>query len=148
MIHLRDRLSPTLPVDLTEQIEPTRLMRMVFDALDATNWPRATTAMHAVLPTVLAYCYATGLSSSAQIEAAAAHDPHVRYLCAKSAPTFDEVRQFRRQNISPLRETLARVLFEAWSELHGGNVSFLPFIAEADYRLSLAVAADSAAMDI
>lgn len=154
MMSLRSELEGTLPADLSTRIEKTALMRIVFEAVEAANWPKPRPVLEGrtpepVLRTVLVYCYACNILSSVEIETMAKHDPSVRYLCAHDAPEFEEVRSFRRQNISRLRESLARVLHEAWTSLYPGrgSASILPFVAEADHRLSSAVAADSAAMD-
>jgi hypothetical protein len=142
-----------LPADFSKLVGKPTLMRMAFEAIDATNWPRPmppeeNRTPEPVLRTLLGYCYCTGVFSSREIVASAQVDPSVRYLCANDFPTWGQVRQFRRQNVSHLRETLARML-RAICEEFGEPVgaSFFPFIAEADRRLGLAVEADSAAMD-
>jgi hypothetical protein len=154
MTSLRNKLAGALPADLSERIAIPGLMGMVFEAMDATQWPRPLAATadrtpEPVLRTVMIYCYATGVYSSGEIEGLARRDESVRYLCANDFPKFEEIRQFRRRHVSWLRESLARVLHAAWIALYpeDASMSFLPFVAEADYRLSLAVEADSAAMD-
>ena len=154
MTTLRDKLAGALPADLSERIGKLEIMRMVFEAIDATAWPRprvmdAERTPEPILRTVVTYCYVTGVLSSGEIESRARQDQSVRYLCANDRPTFEEVRQFRRHNIPCLRETIARTLYAAWIALYPGdaNISFLPFVAEADHRLASAVEADSAAMD-
>jgi hypothetical protein len=154
MTYLRNELESTLPADLGQRIDTTDLMRIVFDAVHDANWPAAMPPLgdatpEPVLRTVLTYCYASGIFSSAEIETAARHDANVRYLCANDLPNFEEIRRFRRRNISFLRETLARALFTAWNLLNPnrGRITFLPFLAEADHRLASAIEADSAAMD-
>lgn len=154
MKSLRSELEGTLPADLSTRIEKTALMRIVFEAVEASNWPKPRPVTEGrtpepVLRTVLVYCYACDILSSVEIESMAKHDPSVRYLCANDLPEFEEVRAFRRQNISRLRESLARVLHEAWISINSANgtASILPFVAEADHRLASAIAADSAAMD-
>ncbi len=154
MTSLRDSLKPELPANLAESIPPHELMRTVFEAIDATSWPRLTRpepgrASEAVLRTVLAYCYSIGVYSSVEVETMARRDPHVRYLCAGGAPAFDEIRHFRRGHVRSLRETLARVLHSTWLALRpaGPPVSLLPFVMEANDRLAAAIEADSAAMD-
>jgi len=144
-----------LPLDLSGVIAKSNLIRMAFEAVDATQWPRPLPALpdrtpEPVFRTLLAFCYTTGVFASAEIAEMATTDPTVRYLCANDNPSFEAVRVFRRQNISHLRETLARMLHHVWTELHpdeGEVRSFLPFLAEADRRIRLAIAADSATMD-
>lgn len=152
-INIRHALESVLPADLGKWVGRPTLMRMAFEAVDATSWPRPmppepNRTPEPVLRTLLAFCYCVGVFSSREIEASAQHDPSVRYLCANDFPTWEQVRQFRRNNISHLRETLARML-RAVCEEAGEPVgsSFLPYLAEADRRLRLAVEADSAAMD-
>jgi len=154
MTYLRNELEGTLPADASQRIEKIVLMRLVFDAVHETNWPPAPMPIgdatpEPVLRTLLTYCYACGIFSSAEIEAAAQHDSNVRYLCANDSPQFKEIRRFRRRSITHLRESLARILYSVWNILNAdcAPVSFLAFVAEADHRLASAVEADSAAMD-
>jgi hypothetical protein len=154
MTYLRHELEGTLPADASQRIEQNELMRLVFEAVHETNWPPAITPIgdatpEPVLRTVLTFCYACSVFSSAEIEAAAKHDTTVRYLCANDFPQFEEIRRFRRRNIAHLRESLARALYAVWNLLNADRipVSFLAFVAEADHRLACAVEADSAAMD-
>ena len=154
MTYLRHEIESTLPGDLSQRIDTTVLMRVVFDAIHDATWPVALPPIgnatpEPVLRTVLTYCYACGMFSSSEIEAAAQHDENVRYLCANDLPKFEEIRRFRRRSISLLRETLARTLFTTWNLLNPdhGPISFLAFLAEADHRLASAIEADSAAMD-
>ena len=142
-----------LPTDLAKLVGKPTLMRMTFEAVEATEWPKPMPAeenctSEPVLRTLLAYCYCSGVFASREIHASARHDASVRYLCANDFPTWEQIRQFRRNNVSHLRETLARTL-RAMSDESGDSVSpsFFPYLAEADRRLRLAVEADSAAMD-
>jgi hypothetical protein len=143
------RPEEALPLDFSNWVEKTTLMRLAFDAIDATDWPRPRVVAwdrtpEPVLRTLLSFCYMTGVFSSSEISSLSETDPSVRYVCANDFPTWEEVRQFRRQNLHCLRETLARMLL---SLSHDLNISFLQCLTEADRRLSLAVQADSAAMD-
>jgi hypothetical protein len=154
MIYLRHTLNGTLPSDLLAAIDDRELMRIVFEAVHETGWPRPLLAEPDVTPepvlrTVLTYCYARGVFSSAEIETLAKQDPTVRYLCANDHPSFAEIRRFRRRNIPFLRESVARVLHAAWPIANPQReaVSFVVFVAEADHRLTTAIQADSAAMD-
>lgn len=154
MTHLRQEIEGTLPADASQRIEKNELMGLVFDAVHDTAWPAVLPPIgdatpEPVLRTILTYCYSCSVFSSAEIEAAAKHDPSVRYLCAGDIPAFEEIRRFRRRSITHLRESLARVLYSVWNALNNDRVpvSFLAFVAEADHRLACAVEADSAAMD-
>ena len=154
MTYLRNKLEGTLPADASQRIEQNELMRLVFEAVHETNWPAPMSPIgdatpEPVLRTVLTYCYACSVFSSAEIEASAKHDESVRYLCANDFPQFEEIRRFRRRTIPHLRESVARALYSIWASLNPAHapVSFLAFVAEADHRLACAVEADSAAMD-
>lgn len=142
-----------LPTDLSALVGKTTLMRMAFEAVDATRWPKAmpvdvNCAPEPVMRTMLAFCYCTGVFASREIQTMTRLDPGVRYLCANDFPAWEQVRQFRRNNVSHLRETLARMLRAVGDELGAPEgASFFPYLAEADRRLRLAVEADSAAMD-
>ncbi len=141
------------PADLSKLMGKTTLMRMAFEAVDVSNWPRpifsiSSGAPEPVLRTLVAYCYCAGIFSSREIESSAQLDPSVRYLCANDFPTWEQIRQFRRRHVSHLRETLARMLCAICEELgEPAGSSFFPYLAEADRRLRLALEADSAAMD-
>jgi hypothetical protein len=154
MTYLRQQLEGSLPLDASQRIESTELMRLVFDAVHDTAWPTALAPIGDAIPepvlrTVLAYCYACGVYSSAEIEAMARHDGTVRYLCANDFPKFEEIRRFRRRYLPLLRETLARTLHSVWKIVNPdlSPITGLAFIAEADHRLACAVEADSAALD-
>lgn len=148
--NLREKIE-ALPRDLTAWIPARHLMRLVFEAIESTDWPEAAhverRTPQPILATVMTFCYARGVFSSAEIAALASEDPDVRYLCARQLPTFEEIRHFRRQNVALIRETLARVLSAVWQVSNQNPISFLSFIAEADHRLASAIEADSAAMD-
>lgn len=146
------RISPSQ----VDEIPAAEMMRLVFEAIEETPWPRlappadenATPAV--VLRTVLLFCLARRIYGSADIESGAASDPNIRYLCARSLPKFDEIRRFRRQNTELLCDTLATILYKRWRMLNGSDwsISFGPFVDEARHRLSAAIEADSAVMDV
>jgi hypothetical protein len=152
-INVKNPLSELLPADLSRVVGKPTLMRMAFEAVELTEWPRPLRSEpnctpEPVLRTLLAYCYCVGVFSSREIEASAKFDSSIQYLCANDFPTWEQVRQFRRHNISHLRETLARMLRAVAEEIGEGiSDSFFPYLAEADRRLRLAMEADSAAMD-
>jgi hypothetical protein len=133
--------------DLELPFPATLLIRMVYDATDHALWApsagRSDEPPDSVLRSVLVYCYATGVFSSSDIEAAAAHDPVVRYLCANHRPQWQTIRDFRRRNVPGLKLALARLfalsLCEAQSFEHR---------CEAEQRLARAIQADSCAMDV
>jgi hypothetical protein len=145
------RLEELLALNLKDVVGQRTLMRMTFEAVGAANWPTPLPpvdgrAPEPVLRTLTVFSYCNGLFSSREIESAARFDANIRYLCANDFPTWQELRQFRRRNISLLRETLARVFQMVCDEI-GTPVTFFSCITEAERRLRLAVEADSAAMD-
>jgi hypothetical protein len=147
----RPELQSVLPSDLRAAVGARTLMRMAFEAIDATQWPRATTLPSghtptAVLRTLLCFSYCSGIFPSSEIERAARIDCDIRYLCANDFPTTKEVQQFRRAHVSLLRETVARMLFAVCDEI-GFDTNFFACIVEADRRIRLAIEADSAVMD-
>jgi hypothetical protein len=144
-------LKGVLPADLRTAVGARTLMRMAFEAIDAANWPRATTGAAgqtppAVLRTLLCFSYASGIFPSSEIERAARVDGDIRYLCANDFPIWKEVQQFRRLHVSLLRETVARMIFAVCEDI-GFETNFFACIAEADRRIRLAIEADSAVMD-
>lgn len=152
-IQIRHELEGAFPNDLSRIVAKSTLMRMAFEAVDAALWPRslpvAENAMpEPVLRTLVPFCYCTGVFSSMEIETSAKSDPNVRYLCANDFPSWEQIRHFRRRNISHLRETLARILHAIYNETNLTPApGFFAFLVEADRRLRLAVEADCAAMD-
>jgi hypothetical protein len=152
-IEIRDGLDGVFPNDLSQVIGKPTLMRMAFEAVDAVQWPKPlpvseNATPEPVLRTLIPFCYCTGVFSSVEIETLAKSDPSVRYLCANDFPSWEQIRQFRRRNISHLREALARIFHAAYVEVENQPaVSFFAFLVEADRRLRLAVEADCAAMD-
>ena len=151
-IHTGIELDVILPRDLSDAVGARTLMRMAFEAVDATDWPRwvatdENATPQPVLRTLLTFCYCSGVFPSAEIARAAGMEGNIRYLCANDYPTWQEIKQFRRMNTSSLRESLARML-QSVCDVVGVQASFLSCLVEADRRLRLAVEADSAALDI
>ena len=122
----------------------------------------------AMLLTLLAYCYATGVYGSADIQLATEHDQMIRYLCAGDYPDLCLIRSFRRYNHERITRSLSGVLRRVWelrfceedavpigSVSSSGSapgwwigVSALDFRQEAEQRIVRAVRADSMAMDV
>ena len=72
-----------------------------------------------MMVTVLTYCYATGMYSSQEIENATGQNETVRYLCARTFPTWQDLLRFRRQHKELIHEALSKVLqaacdFKLW----------------------------------
>jgi hypothetical protein len=95
----------------------------------------------AVLRTLLAFCYCSGIFPSSEIERAARVDHDIRYLCANDFPTWKEAQQFRRAHVSLLRETVARMIMGVCEEIRV-NTDFLACVVEADRRIRLAIVAE------
>jgi hypothetical protein len=152
-IQIRHGLEGAFLNDLSRTVAKSTLMRMAFEAVDAVQWPRPlpvgeNATPEPVLRTLVPFCYCTGVFSSTEIATIAKTDPNVRYLCANDFPAWEQIRQFRRRNISHLRETLARMLHAVYDETNLAPApGFFAFLVEADRRLRLAVEADCAAMD-
>ena len=145
------KLEAVLPCDLRAAVGARTLMRMAFEAIDAANWPRTTTVAlgqtpPAVLRTLLCFSYCSGILPSSEIERAARVDGDIRYLCANDFPSWKEVQQFRRSQVSLVRETVARMIFAVCDDI-GFDTNFFACIVEADRRIRLAIEADSAVMD-
>ncbi len=113
------KLAPNMPGDLASQAGRWNLVSMALEAVQAVAEQasdRDSTAgqvlkpRHRLMLTLLAYCYATGLYGSEDVEMAARQDRVVRYLCANERMTSNELRGFRRQHRSLLRQTLAFLL--------------------------------------
>jgi hypothetical protein len=135
---------------LTDLVDARTLMRIVFEAVDATAWPaprnRAAGVSECVLRTLTVFCYASGRFSSRDIETAARFDADIRYLCASDFPTWQELLAFRRRNLKWITETLARVIQAAGEEV-GVALPFFVCLEGAGSRLRVAIEADSAEMD-
>src|SRR6266576_320779 len=94
-----------LPEDLSVYIGKKTLVKLILDAIEGLNTPasrcEAVTAGNREFPpammlTLLAYCYATGVYASTDIELNMQHDQMVRYLCAKNYLSLPVLRRFRR----------------------------------------------------
>lgn len=68
-----------------------------------------------MLLTLLTYSYASSLYASKDIESAIETDPTVRYLCAKTRPSWQMLRRFRRQNREAVQQCLLYVLKQVWA---------------------------------
>jgi hypothetical protein len=123
------------------------LLSRAYQAVQAVDWPKARLdaereTPEPVLRTVLTYCYAAGILSSVDIEAACRHDPVVRYICANDFPSWTTIREFRRRNLPWIASALKH-LFETLEPAdHMPEARF-----EAERRLARAIQADSNAMD-
>lgn len=167
----------SLPPDLDALLSGGNLLKVVLEAvldlddpaqcLPFTDHPADHPHPQRLLA-LLAYCYASGLYDSEQIEQAALADPALRSLCGATYPTSQDLRQFRRQHRTVLRICLAKVLLETWraqfwtrcaDEMNIRRVDYLlaqahsnrdlqsHFAKAAEERINCAVALDSMALD-
>jgi hypothetical protein len=127
------------------------LAQAVFQAADATDWPKPTRTENsvpaAVLRSVLLYCLATNICPSQEIVEASESDPAVKYLCANHELDWQTVHEFRKRNSGLMREALTNI-FQSVSSV--SPLAPLKRIAhlEADVRIRRAVQADSIVLDL
>ena len=134
-------------VGASVEFHPTVLLSHVYQAVQAVGWPKADAALfretpEPVLRTILTYCYAAGIWSSEDIQAACLHDPTVRYICANDFPSWPVIREFRRRNLPWLSLALQHLLRSITQNSRVSDVR-----REAERRLARAIQADSNAMD-
>jgi transposase len=111
-----------LPGDLSRFLGPRGLLRLVLDAvqtIDPARFAPEDRCRPAYRPqmllTLLAYCYATRIYGSRDIEWETRYDKTVRYICAHTFPDWNALRRFRRRNRALLEQTLAYVLKQSWA---------------------------------
>ncbi len=81
-----------------------------------------------MLLTLVTYCYATSLYGSRDIESASAADGTVRYICARTRPSWASIRSFRRRNRDAIHACLTQVLKQSWAtKLDRGEVEYLGY---------------------
>lgn len=129
-------------------VDSSALIQNVFESAANNDWFRSSALSDgtpaAVLHSVLTFCYATGVFSSNDIEAAALHDPLVRYLCANHRPSWQTIREFRRRNSATLKLSLARLFALT---IHGSFRFVSSYHLAGDRALANAIRADSYALD-
>jgi hypothetical protein len=96
-----------------------------------------------MLLTLLTYCYAAGIYGSEDIEWACEHDVTVRYICANTLPTQDNIRRFRRANRPWVEACLVWVYGKACAA-EATSPDLAPFIRQ---KLELAIMVDTATAD-
>jgi transposase len=115
-----DRDTPMLlPADLRDWVPANHIVHFILDAVAAlplaafsVNWRGSGNEQYppAMMLALLIYCYATGRSSSRQIEAATHSDVAVRYLCANTHPDHSVICTFRTQNRDAFKAAFTAVL--------------------------------------
>lgn len=108
-------------MDLRESLGEAILLRLALDAVQSFDpallAPKGSGPEHPrpkMMLTLLAYCYAARIYGSREIERAALREPDVNYICAHSVPSWQAIRQFRRNYRPLLEHCLTYVLRKAW----------------------------------
>jgi hypothetical protein len=145
--------NPALPDDLAEWLGAVRLTHFVLGAVAEVESsqiefriPGEESYGFRMLLTLMSYAYARGIYGSAEMAERVVTDTDLRYLATAAQPSAKTLRQFRRQNWTLLRSTLARLA--ARSTGASDQDAWFDSTAEADLRLERAVAADSYALDV
>ncbi|HKS38032.1 MAG TPA: hypothetical protein VJW76_12620 [Verrucomicrobiae bacterium] len=167
-----------LPDDLSLYIGKKTLAKLILEAVDGVDVrgfiaigvaSEKVVVRPAMMTTLLAYCYATGVYGSMDIELNICRDQMTRYLCARTYPDIDAIRSFRRDCRLKIKQCLISVLRRVW-ELRFcgdeaepiGGVSYAgaslgrwagmrpgpDFSIEAEERIAWAIRADSMALDV
>ena len=139
--------------DLELVFPAAMLIRMVYDATEHASWMHPVPSQHdgtpdTILRSVLTYCYSVGIFSSADIEAAAAHDSVIQYLCANHLPRWETIRDFRRRNMTGLKLAIGNLLYLAACCFQRHDLFWHEHQSEADRRLGRSIQADSYALDV
>jgi hypothetical protein len=93
------------------------LLSLIMDAAQTVEWPESELRLAAnsgyafrrlVLLAVVTYCYATGVYGSKEIALRIAHDEVLRFLCAGTFPTRQDIRDFTHHNHELIKQSLIR----------------------------------------
>jgi hypothetical protein len=152
--------NPVFPEDLRVWIDEAKLLTLVFDAVHAieeevgsaygaTGLPAGSPR---ILLTLLTYSYAVGCFASDEIQAKIPFDPSLQYLAAKTCPSANSLRHFRRYHRSILQRSLSNLLWLAWQhrdqDATGNRGTPTPLFDQlAMRRVEEAVLADTMALD-
>ena len=107
-----------IPADLRQWFDSLAIVGFVLQAqafMDYrnlhTNLPEQTivSGQANALLAVLAYCYASDMPSSQELERSSETDPIIRYLCSNRLPEVSTIRRFRRHNREQLEKCLMNV---------------------------------------
>ena len=102
---------------LTEWIRRGTLLSLIMDAAQTLEWPEAELKLAAssgyefrrlVMLTVVTYCYATGVHGSKDIALKISQDEFLRFLCAGTFPTCQDIRDFTHHNHDLIEQSLIR----------------------------------------
>ena len=132
-----------LPEDLREWMDESTLVHLLFEALHPVDPDGLDSAKGLplgsprILQTVLTYSYATGLYSSEEIERRILREVQLRYLAAKSCPSSNDLRRFRRLNRPYLQRSLSRLFLLAWEHLTPQSLAESDSLLLADQAIAL-----------
>src|SRR5213075_463611 len=114
----RETKREVVPSDfLSEWIRRGTLLSLIMDAAQTVEWPESELRLAAksgyafrrlVLLTVVTYCYATGVHDSKEIALKITRDEILRFLCAGTFPTWQDIRDFTNHNHELVEQSLLR----------------------------------------
>ena len=93
------------------------LLNLILEAGQTIEWPESELGLAArsgyafrrrVLLTVVTYCYATGMYDSQKIALKISQDELLRFLCAGTFPTWQDIRDFTQHNRRLIKQSLIR----------------------------------------
>jgi len=102
---------------LCEWVKSGALLRLIMDVAQTLEWPESELKLAAstgyafrrqALLSVVTYCYATGVRDSKQIAQKIAREEILRFLCAGTVPTWNDVRHFAHENRDLIKQSLIR----------------------------------------
>jgi hypothetical protein len=101
----------------SEWIKRGTLLSLIMDATQTIEWPESELKLAAssgfafrrlVMLTVVTYCYATGVHGCKEIESKISRDEILRFLCAGTFPTWQDIRDFTHHNHDLIEQSLVR----------------------------------------
>lgn len=150
--------------DLRTWVDEPTLVRHLFETLDTVAHNSGADPSEDSLPvggprillTILTYAYAVNLFASDDIERLIAVDPRLRYLTARTFPTAQQLRRFRRDRRVLLERSLGGLIHRAWESRFSKDLDRQAADADMDaqltraaqQRIDHAVLIDSMALDI
>jgi len=102
---------------LSEWIRRGTLLSLIMDAAQTLEWPESELKLAAgsgfafrrlVMLTVVTYFYATGVYGSKDIALKISQDEILRFLCAGTFPTWQDIRDFTHHNRDLIQQSLIR----------------------------------------